>query len=385
MAASQNNKNERFQMPALASAARRQILAEDEIPFDRMASLFEEAAAGGHDELRLNVAGHPVRLRIAGSRWATIVRQAMGHLIDPEGHAGSVGRPRSQGHEATGWSAASELRIDAWDAAETGVPMMPAAQSELSAPPILMRTSTDGAQVGEERPHSLVWMDRNERRIVGCVSDTGLLNLDERARPFHKLISAWLEDHSVQVVHSGLIECNNKGILFVGNGGAGKSTSSIACLRAGMRYLGDDFIGLGLESDQFVGYGLYATCLLNVHHIERFPDLRPLGHAPNHASEDKFVLYLQRSFPQSLQRQVHIHALVLPRVVDRDFAVLRPASRMAALKAIAPTSVMYLPRPNRTAFERLAMLVEKTPCFWLELGRNIDSIPAVVRGLADSI
>lgn len=378
-------------MLAIATGTRRQILTDREVPFDPMTALFQQAAAGGYEELRLSIAGHAIRLRIAGARWAAIIRSAMGHLLATPETAGSV-EPADSSHggksrqeETPSCITASELWIDAWDAAETGVPMMPPAQSELSAPPVLMRTSSDGSHVGEERPHSLVWMDRANRRIVGCIGDTRLLNLDERARPFHKLISAWLEDHSVQFVHSGLIECSGKGMLFVGNGGAGKSTSSIACLRADMRYLGDDFIGLGLESERFVGYGLYATCLLNVHHIKRFPDLRPLGQAPNHAGEDKFVLYLQRAFPRSLQQRSYIHALLLPRVVDRESTAVRPASKMAALKAIAPTSVMYLPRPNRTAFDRLAWLVEKTPCFWLELGRDIDSIPVAVRGLADSL
>jgi hypothetical protein len=354
-------------MSTVAADTRSQVLPPAELPFGQLCARFAEAAATGPDELNLLVAGHTVRIRIAGRRWAQIVRAAMGHLDV----AANVATP--------------ELRIDAWDAEETGVPIVPAAQSNLPAPPVLMRTSQDGHQVGEERPHSLVWLDRTARRVVGCIQSTRLLNLDERARPFHKLISAWLEDNGVQFVHSGLIEHNGSGVLFVGNGGAGKSTSSIACLRAGMGYLGDDFLGLGVAAGHFVGHGLYASCLLNVHHIQRFPDLRPLGHAPNHAFEDKFVLYLKDAFPRSLKQRATVDALVLPRVVDREMTYFRPATRMAALKAIAPTSVMYLPRPNRGAFERLTRLVEKTPCFWLELGRNIESIPLAVAALVDSI
>ena len=354
-------------MLTLASNTRRQILTEVELPFSQMAARFADAAAGGHEEFNLSLAGRPVRIRIAGGRWANIVRCAMGHLA------------------VTSKLTEPELSIDVWDAEETGVPCVMPAQSDLSAPPILMRTSQDGLQVGEERPHSLIWLDRSKRRILGCTKSTRLLNLDERARPFHKLISPWLEENGIQFVHAGLVECDGKGVLFVGNGGAGKSTSSIACLRSNMGYLGDDFLGLGLESNRFIGHGLYASCLLNVHHIERFPDLQPLGHAPNHANEDKFVLYLREAFPRSLKQRARVDALVLPRVVDRELTTFRPASKIAALKAIAPTSVMYLPRPNRTAFERLTGLVEQTPCFWLELGRHIDSIPEAVRGLADSI
>ncbi|GAF98630.1 unnamed protein product, partial [marine sediment metagenome] len=148
---------------------RNQVLTPAELPFEQLGARFAEAAAGGPNELNLLVAGHPVRIRIAGPRWADIVRAAMGHL------------------EVAGTAAPPELCIDAWDAEETGVPIVSAAQSNLPAPPVLMRTSHDGQQVGEERPHSLVWLDRASRRIVGCIESIRLLNLDERARPFHKL------------------------------------------------------------------------------------------------------------------------------------------------------------------------------------------------------
>ena len=353
-------------MLTVAPHTRRQVLIDAELPFTQLSARFTEAASSEHQELHLRIADCPVRVRIAGARWAQIVRAAMGHLAIP-------GSP------------ASALCIDVWDAEESGVPRVMPAQSEVSAPPILMRTSEDGHQVGEEREHSLIWLNRPENRIIGCVESTRLLNLDERARPFHKLISAWLEKNGIQFVHSGLVEHGGKGVLFIGNGGAGKSTASIACLRSGMGYLGDDFLGLGMERGRFIGYGLYASCLLNVHHIKRFPDLEPLGHAPNHAYEDKFVLYLTSAFSRGLKQRATVDALVLPRVVEREFSSFMPATKAAALKAIAPTSVMYLPRPNRTAFERIAKLVENTPCFWLDLGRQIDSIPEAVKALVDTL
>jgi hypothetical protein len=361
-----NNKRQ-FSMHSTALDTRQQVLTSRERPLVDLANGFSEAAAGGFRELNLRIGGYPVRIRIAGSRWARIVEAAMGHLV--------CDLPSNS---------VAALTIDAWDADETGVPgPLPALQA--NAPPILMRMSADGELIGEERPHSLVWLDRGSSRILGCIESTLRLNLDERARPFHKLLSPWLEDRGIQFVHSGLIAHAGRGVLFVGNGGAGKSTSSIACLRAGMGYLGDDFIGLQTQARPFIGHGFYASCLLNVHHVKRFPDLLPLCHAPNHAHEDKFVLYLTEAFPNCLQQHTSVDAIVLPHVVDSEVTTFRAATKMAALKAIAPTSVMYLPRPNRVAFERLSQLVESAPAYWLDLGRRIDLIPAAVQQLAEQL
>ncbi len=123
----------------------------------------------------------------------------------------------------------------------------------------------------------------------------------------------------------------------------------------------------------------------NVDHLKRFPDLQRFSHPPNYPYEDKCVLYLTEAFPGCLQTRSSIDAIALPRVVDSELTTFRPATRAETLRAIAPTSVMQLPRPNRAAFERLVELVQAVPSYWLELGRRVDLIPDVVRTLADRL
>ncbi len=355
------------QMGTAVFDTQRQILPPELLPVERLIDGFARAQSRGYSEFRLRIAGNPVRIRVAGDAWADIVSASMGHL-----------RCEDEDFQPA-------LTVDVWEARGSGVPAPQLPAPVLSEPPILMKTSADGRFVGEERHHGMLWLDRARSHIVGFCEAATRLNLDERARPFHKMLSAWLEDRGVQFVHSGLITHNGKGILFVGNGGAGKSTSSIASLRAGMGYLGDDFIGLGLENGVFTGHGLYASCLLNVHHIKRFPDLQPLAHAPNYDYEEKYVLYLTEAFPGSLRERVSIDALMLPRVVDSEITTFQPARKAEALMAIAPTSVMLLPRPNRAAFERLTHLVQRTPAFWLRLGRQVDLIPHAIQALAATL
>ena len=134
---------------------------------------------------------------------------------------------------------------------------------------------------------------------MGCVSSARCQYLDERARPYHKLISAWLDERGIQFVHAGLIGSGDTGVLFVGNGGAGKSTSSVACLRAGLGYLGDDFVGIESNEGTYTGHGLFSSCLLGRPSPRAFPrsqaargagapglrkqiDSLPGGHVPRH-------------------------------------------------------------------------------------------------------
>lgn len=329
---------------------------------------FEKALVkynGACRQFHISIAGYPVRIRVVGDALADDIGRAFAHI--------EINNPDK-----------ISLSIDIWDQHETGIGIIPNSTQPNSELPVqtFLKASEDGRFVCEERDQGVLWLDRGAHRIVGYTASADERYLDERARPFHRLLSCWLHDRGIQFIHSGLVALNNRGVLFVGNGGVGKSTSSIACLRAGFKFLGDDFIGLqAMDNGDFTGYGLFASCLLNVDHLKRFPDLRQTALPAYHAHEEKSVIYLSGAFDDRLEHRVNIRALALPRVVDAEQTSIRPATKKEALLALAPTSVMFLPSPSARALDKLAQLVERVPSFWLELGRDINQIPDVVEKL----
>jgi len=344
-----------------------QILDADEVPFAALQRSFGHACEVGRiRRFVVQFAGFPVQIQIVGNRWAELVGRAIGHLPRPnEGQA-------------------IALHIDAWDAEEVGV-LPELGLVDLDGPPTVMKSSSDGWFVGEERHHGTLWLDRRGQHVTGCIASVDALTLDARARPFHKLLSAWLFDRGVQFVHAGLVSEADSALLFVGNGGAGKSTASICCLCSGMGFLGDDFVGISRVAGGFVGHGFYASCLLGNQHIKRFPEIAPHAYPPNLADEQKHVAYLQDGFHRLLEHQKPIRAIALPRVVDAPESSFEKASKVQALKAIAPTSVMYLPRPSKEAFETLSELVASVPTYWFNSGCDINGIGGVVRSFLQNL
>jgi hypothetical protein len=348
-----------------------QIIAVDKVPFPLLEAGFlkaREAARDAAAEFDIGIAGFRVRIQVVGADLAITMRRAFSHLIAP-----TVGAP--------------DLTICAWDEAATGVTVHGQYSTRRRADDveILLKVSEDGRYVCEQRDLGVSWLDTASNRILSCIASASCQYLDERARPFHKLISAWLDERGIQFVHAGLIGCGDTGVLFVGNGGAGKSTSSVVCLRAGLGYLGDDFVGIEDTGVAYTGHGLFSSCLLNVHHLQRFPDLKPHAVRAHQDFEDKSILYLGEVFPSSLRQSVSIAAIMLPRVVQREETTYRRASKAEALFALAPTSVMFLPRPSQKAFDRVAEMVERLPAYWLELGSDIDRIPDAVKAVAAEV
>ena len=115
--------------------------------------------------------------------------------------------------------------------------------------------------------------------------------------------------------------------------------------------------------------------LLGLAHLRRFPEFAAHAQAPHHPDEDKSLILLNRLYGERMVRQARIHAIVLVRVADRARTVSRPATKSEAMLWLAPSSLMLMTGAGPRAIDVLARLVERTPCRWLELGRDMESIP----------
>ena len=317
------------------------------------------------------LAGRLVRLRVLGTELARCAHRPIAHLAEsspvPTDGAGTE---------------RSVLTIDLWD--ESAIDLACAGcvahddltiQSQVTA-------SHGGRFVVEERAQLVTAFDRAAGRIVGWVGDASRLTRYELGRPLHSHLLLWHRDRGVRAVHSGLVARDGHGVLFGGPGGSGKSTVSLTCLGAGLDYLADDYVGLEPDGDGgYRGYSLYSSTAVDPAHMRRcFPDLvqhEIPGVLPH---EDKSLVLLAELFPGQLPRVAQIRAVALPRVTQGERTMIRPATAFDALLRLAPSSLIALPHSNSGAegLDVLSDFVSSVPAFWLDLGRDLTSIPVAV-------
>ena len=314
-------------------------------------------------------AGRTVRGRVAGRGLAERLGQAFAHL--------RIGDPGS---------ARPDLMIDLWDGEATAV-----------APPAtvlhgmpgwhdsggLSTVSADRLYYLHELFESRAILNREAQRIIGWTASSERLSLYEQGKPFRVLLSVWLHDRGIQVIHAALVAKGGRGILLPGRGGAGKTTSALACLLAGLEYLGDDYVGLERLGDgAFAGHSLYDSTWLEPDHLVRFPPLIPHAIHGVLPWERKRLVHLSEVLPQRLVRTVPIHLVALPRLTRAPRTSSRPASKAEAVLAMVPTSMFELtPRVGAEGFARLVALASRLPTHWLELGEHLAEVPACLEGL----
>jgi hypothetical protein len=154
-------------------------------------------------------------------------------------------------------------------------------------------------------------------------------------------------------------------VLLAGKGGAGKTTTTLASIHAGLSFVGDNYVLLSLEDEPTV-YGLYGTAKLWPETVKRLPHVESLIGALDVAHDQKIVLDVARHWPCQIATGLPIRAVVIPEITGSRRARVVPCSPGEALLALAPTTVLQLPRET-TGLAAMAQLLRRVPTYKLEL------------------
>ena len=316
-------------------------------------------------EFNLRLAGHPVRMQVAGSDLAEILYRCF--------------EPRVEANIPTGRAA---LSIRAWDRTTTGVgcpgiPFAPDVTDVLG--PGLMSQYDRGRVLRYERSEIVKCLDRATGEVFVCVRDAKRLRLNDRTKPFPHFLATWCLDHGVQLLHAGAVSRKGRGMLFGGEGGSGKSTCVIACALAGFDCLGDDTVGTSLATNGTIAYACYNAMRCDARILDWFPTLRSVSMAPAHPAEkNKSLVYLSDVCSASIVSQTSIAAIVVTEVRGTGASTIVPASKAATLRRLAPSTLFRGLGAGSAGFSHIAELVRRHPCYELQMGATPADVPDLI-------
>lgn len=326
---------------------------------------FDRAAQGGLTQLTLCVAGQHVRLLIAGEGMSVLL-PALAHLVVPE-----------QNDED------NALTICLWDTASTGIhpPPPPWNEAQYGRHGEILGFNTAELRCAFDLGRSALYTWSAAAKLAICwTSDARILPAYERGAPLLPIWHWWLSSRGDALLHAAAVSCDGIGALIVGRGGSGKSTTALACLSAGMDYLGDDYCAVTLGARMHI-HSLFCTAKVHRDNLHRLPRLQRTNRLDE---EEKIVFDLCTEFAAGLARCCQLSAILVPAFADRNDSSIEPVSPGLALRALAPSTLFQLAASRASDFEHIAYLVKRTPCYRLWLGGAVGSIPDVVRELLRS-
>jgi hypothetical protein len=312
--------------------------------------------------------GSKIRLSFAGEELVSHITPALSHL-----QISKVETP--------------DLTVCLWDSKSTGTRMVP--------PPWKRNQYTNRGDIWGYNSNRIKtafhWIEFS-LNLFDSETNTGLFWVENAANlpfwvhasPLRSLFHWWLEKNGSQLIHAAAVGSEQGAVLLTGKGGIGKSTTALSCLKSGLLYLGDDYVAIRLKDKPFV-FSIYNTAKLNADHTVNFSEFVPLISNVEKLDDEKAVMFLNNAYSHQITVSLPLKAILVPSVTHSKESQITEAAPENILRAASFITMTQLPGADVRTFEFLNQLSFSLPCFNLEVGQDLSSIPTLISALLEDV
>ena len=265
-----------------------------------------------------------------------------------------------------------DLTILIWDSASTGIDMVrsPWKTDAICTHGKIRGYNSDRFQTALSLVSgALSMLDLEKNRAVWWVRDAASLQMPEKGSPVLAILDWWLSRRGIHYIHSGAVGTADGGVLLMGKGNAGKSTTAISCVTSKLKYLADDYCLLTHNPEPYV-YSVYNSGKLDDASVRRLSALDLNFVNSGKAEDEKNLAFIYRDYPKYVIREFPVKAILLPEVTGDTRSRVVPISSAEAFRTIGPNNLFQFTGEKNGTFHSLVRLVNRVPSFRLYVGRD---------------
>ncbi|HZY44615.1 MAG TPA: hypothetical protein VFF70_07690 [Anaerolineae bacterium] len=183
-------------------------------------------------------------------------------------------------------------------------------------------------------------------------------------------------------MHAACVADHDRGVLLAGQSGSGKTTTCLRLIEGGFKFLSEDrtffrSVGGAIELLSFI-----EAVSVTQNSLKLLPALSKQIGSQEFGARYKIDLDPAQLFPNALLDRASPGLILFPRVTSSEQAATRRLNSAGALQMILPSSLLASqPDVSGLHFDALTQLVTSSRCYELLLGRDVDRLPELVRGL----
>jgi hypothetical protein len=225
----------------------------------------------------------------------------------------------------------------------------------------------------------LTALNQEEGRTVGLVRAPDRWPLRHYKQAIFITLYQHLRRRGQHLIHASAIGHNGRAALIAGRSGAGKTTTMLTCVAAGLAFLGDDTtLVQRTPAGDIDVIALLSTLDVTDKTAAWFPELAPFL-SPLRSHTGKRQIILSEAYPSSMVFQARVSAILAPEITDQTHTTLAPANKTSLLSDLLFYSVdLQDVALARQHLEFLAQAVEQTPVYRLLLGSDRQQLPQVI-------
>jgi hypothetical protein len=177
-------------------------------------------------------------------------------------------------------------------------------------------------------------------------------------------------------VHAAGLSIHGKGLLFPGESGYGKTTLTLALLRAGFGFLSDDLMLLDPRGDRVHLLAFPDEIDVTENTARMFPELAPVLEAPSRPDWPKRQVRVAEIYGAGFVPECEPAAIIFPRVAHTDHTELEPMAPEEAFFELIASVTLTEQASSQAHLDAIGALLRQVPCYRMRTGRDLDTLPA---------
>jgi len=338
---------------------------------DKLYASYRAATSqSGTSSVYLNIGGHVAHLTFAGEALAAAILPSFNHACME--HQNDV---------------VPSLTIYLWDASRVPCFINDAFKQELyqrlnHARQKIDHITTIHLQFNDQG-NILSVIDVSKRIAFYFTSDVEQLPDYEISAPMRTIIHWFCRMNQLLFVHGAGIGYQGMGILLVGRGGAGKSTTALLSLLNGFEFIGDDYIAISVR-DTIKGYPVYRSAKLTDASLSKLPELKPYQLKMNHENvygqqhQEKNIVRLDDNIGK-LVSSLSLHMMMRPMVAQAKQTSFQSISPMQLLADFAGSTILQMPGCGADMLRELTNICRKLPSYSMRLSQDFNEIAETLK------
>jgi hypothetical protein len=182
-------------------------------------------------------------------------------------------------------------------------------------------------------------------------------------------------------VHAAAVAIDGHGALFAGVSGSGKSTLALCLLRAGMGFLGDDTVFISRGQGGLRVHAFPDEIDITDDTARMFPELGGFVARQREPGWPKHRLWPEQFYDAKITWECAPRLLFFPRLAHSSESRVEEVGGNDALIELLPNVPLTDARSSQAHLDALGDLVRLSRCYRLHLGRDLDAVPSLIRGL----
>lgn len=184
-----------------------------------------------------------------------------------------------------------------------------------------------------------------------------------------------LERRERYCLHAGCLALDGGGVLIAGPTGSGKSTLTLALVRAGLGFVSDDLVFLAHDGEHVEALGFADAAGVTDTTAARFG----LEATPRRAGFPKRLVRLEEAFGTVPVDRCDPRAIVFPRVVTDSPGTLEPLDAGEAYLRLVPDVLLTQPAGTQSHLRAISALLAQVRCYELKSGTDLGYTAELVR------